>query len=44
MLKLIHVLALVASLFDHDAHAHDHETHRLDIIFNNINSRRTIAR
>lgn len=44
MFKMIHVLALVASLFDH-SHTHvSHDEHALDIIFRHINSRRAIAR
>jgi len=44
MLKLIHVIALVASLFDH-SHAHPHHVdHDIDMILGNVNARRAIAR
>lgn len=44
MLKFIHVLALVASLFDHDAHAHGDHDSNINLILANVNSRRAIAR
>ena len=44
MMKLIHVVALVASLFDHDAHAHNHDADHIDLILGHLNSRRAIVR